>query len=122
MVGNTPPPGWGQSLNGVIKCFNGQCGFFALDEPDQCRRPLTKIKECPDAVVKRAGKSQHWYFSELMSNQCACGKTKKPRKSFCYGCFKSLPIDMQNRLYRRLGEGYEAAYDEAVKYLEENVM
>jgi len=42
---------------------------------------------------------------------------KQPGKSFCYGCFKQLPPEMQHALYRRIGSGYEAAYDAANTYL-----
>lgn len=41
------------------------------------------------------------------------------KKSFCYKCFKNLPRDLQNDLYLRMGDGYEQAYDAAVKVLED---
>lgn len=59
-----------------------------------------------------------WYLKELRSNECLCGYYKKPGKSFCYRCYSRLPQDMQRSLYQRIGNGYEEALDEAVKYLE----
>jgi hypothetical protein len=58
-----------------------------------------------------------FYATELKSEECFCGKTKKPRMSFCYRCYKSLPGDMQKDLYQPLGNGYEEAYEEAVAWL-----
>ena len=62
-----------------------------------------------------------WYFDQLMSEECLCEKTKRAKYSFCYGCYKALPADMQKDLYKRLHMGYEQAVDAAVKYLQENV-
>ena len=63
---------------------------------------------------------QDWkfYIDELNSEECICGKEKVPGNSFCYTCYKSLPLRMREALYQRLGCGYEAAYDKAVEWLE----
>jgi len=63
----------------------------------------------------------NFYIKELMSEECACGNPKKPRFSFCYRCYKKLPKHLQRELYQHVLEGYEQAYDEAIKYLEVNV-
>lgn len=60
-----------------------------------------------------------FYIDELLSNECACGREKKMHKFFCYDCYKSLPRDLQTNLHSPLHEGYEEAYDAAVKYLTE---
>lgn len=70
---------------------------------------------------KENTKGQAWYLRELMSNECLCGKEKKPKYSFCYGCYKALPDEMQTLLYALIGQGYEGNFEEAVKWLEENV-
>lgn len=62
-------------------------------------------------------KDPMFYVSELRSDECQCGPNKKPGRSFCYGCYKALPKDIQKGLYRRIYDGYEQAYDEAVKFL-----
>ncbi|MDY7035541.1 MAG: hypothetical protein SV375_05180 [Thermodesulfobacteriota bacterium] len=62
-----------------------------------------------------------WYVDELMSEQCLCERPKKRHHSFCYRCYRSLPGDLQRALYNRIGDGYEEAFEEAVKWLEENV-
>jgi hypothetical protein len=46
-----------------------------------------------------------------------CGRAKQPGKSFCYGCYKKLPPEKQKALYRKIGSGYEQAYDDAHTYL-----
>ena len=58
-----------------------------------------------------------WYFRELRSTKCQCGNAKGRGKSFCLVCFKSLPTRMQTALYKRLHNGYEEAYDDALSYL-----
>jgi len=64
--------------------------------------------------------TEEWkfYYDELMSDDCACGMPKKSGRSFCYKCYISLPKDMRRDLWLRIGDGYEAAYEAAVKYLE----
>lgn len=59
-----------------------------------------------------------FYLSELKSEECQCGKAKKSGKSFCYHCFKNLPDDFQKDLYLPIGGGYEEAYENSVKFLE----
>jgi hypothetical protein len=61
-----------------------------------------------------------FYLNQLKSNECFCGGTKKPKMSFCYPCYKSLPNEMQRALYQRLGDGYEDAYEEACQFLMED--
>lgn len=59
-------------------------------------------------------------LGDLASDTCAvCGKNKKPRQSFCYACYKSLPITMQGGLYESFGGGYEENYHECVAWLRE---
>ena len=58
-----------------------------------------------------------FYIKELRSEECFCGRWKQSGYSFCYGCYRELPRDMQAALYRRMGEGYELAYEEAVRWL-----
>jgi hypothetical protein len=55
---------------------------------------------------------------ELAGNRCRCGKFKVSGHSFCGSCFLSLPPLTRKSLYRKLGHGYEEAYEEASKYLE----
>jgi hypothetical protein len=60
-----------------------------------------------------------FYLQELNSEECACGAWKKKRLSFCYTCYRALSKDMQKDLYQRMGEGYEEAYDDAIRWLRE---
>jgi hypothetical protein len=62
-------------------------------------------------------KDMQFYVGELRSEECQCGQWKKPGYSLCYRCYKALPRDMRNDLYKLVGRGYEAAYDAALKYL-----
>ena len=61
-----------------------------------------------------------FYVKSLASEECLCCKDKLRGNSFCRSCFRALPEDMQKALYRRLGGGYEAAYDAAVVWLQKN--
>jgi hypothetical protein len=62
-------------------------------------------------------KTMREYFNELMSEECYCGRAKRPQYSFCYTCYKRLPRHLQLDLYSRMGAGYGEAYEAAVKYL-----
>lgn len=66
-------------------------------------------------------KDQAWYLKELAGRKCLCGREKKPRCSFCWKCYKALPNELQARLYAWMGQGYEANFEEAVKWLQEGV-
>lgn len=55
---------------------------------------------------------------ELRGALCHCGKPKTPGHSFCLRCYKSLPRKTQTDLYKRVGEGYEEAYDAAARVLD----
>ena len=104
----------------VIKCFNTKCHNHDFSETDHCSAPLVEISKCEDATIRKEGKSTSFYLEQFKSNECHCGQAKRPRYSFCYTCFKMLPQDLQVDLYSRFGQGYEEAYEAAVKYLEEN--
>jgi len=64
---------------------------------------------------------QAFYIQSLASNECLCGRPKKPRNTFCYQCYQALPAEMQKALYLRLGDGYEEAVDEACQHLQQEV-
>lgn len=63
-------------------------------------------------------KQADFYVKELMSDECACGRSKKPRYSFCFSCYKSLPEHMQYDLWQDIGSGYEESYESAIKVLD----
>ena len=69
------------------------------------------------SAMTEAQKDQSFYIKELLSNECQCGRRKKSRHSLCWPCFKRLPWSMQQDLYLGIGEGYEEAYDAALKWL-----
>lgn len=58
-----------------------------------------------------------FYLDELKSDECQCGRPKRPRNSLCFRCYKDLPEDMKKDLWQPIGAGYEEAYDAAVHYL-----
>jgi hypothetical protein len=58
-----------------------------------------------------------FYAKELKSGQCQCGKSKKSGKSLCWSCYRALPDDFQKDLYLGLYNGYVAAYEAAVIFL-----
>lgn len=69
------------------------------------------------SATTQVQKDTNFYWDELFSEECFCGKNKKSKMSFCYSCYRSLPRSMQRDLYRRMGDGYEEAYDDAVTWL-----
>ncbi len=56
-------------------------------------------------------------LNELIGEVCVCGRGKRPRETFCRGCYYSLPTRMRKDLYKRMGQGYEEARRAAVKCL-----
>ncbi len=59
-----------------------------------------------------------FYIDLLKSEECLCGRTKQARKAVCWSCWKALPQEHQKALYRRIGQGFEEAYEEAVQWLQ----
>ena len=83
--------------------------------------PGSRGKANAPAVQSKKQKDWMWYLGQLRSEECLCGKEKKPERSFCYRCFPGLPYEMRQALYRQMGDGYEEAYEAAHKYLTENI-
>jgi len=106
---------------GLIKCVNSGCRDYDAGEPDNCCLPFHEILKCQKAVVRNVDPPKNDYVRILQSNECACDRGKQSGKAFCFRCFKALPGDMQRALYKRVGQGFEEAYEEAVKWLTENV-
>lgn len=106
---------------GVIKCFNTQCSYFDRGQPDHCNHVFGRIGDCRNARIKHEHRHRNldFYLQELEREECACGRPKKKRKSFCYGCFLALPKGLQIDLYSRIGADYEEAYEASIKFLEE---
>lgn len=57
-------------------------------------------------------------LKELMSYTCRCGEGKDDMRTFCRRCYAKLPPANQRALYKRLGAGYEAAYETAATFLD----
>ena len=70
-------------------------------------------------VERTVGSKIHRGLVALVVTVCHCNRRKEKRMSFCKTCYYRLPLEMRGALYQRAGHGYEEAYDEAVKYLEE---
>ena len=58
-----------------------------------------------------------FYIETLKSEQCQCERSKKRRYALCYKCFQRLPKDLRMALYRPIGAGFEQAYEDAYRYL-----
>ena len=56
-------------------------------------------------------------LAEFRGTTCQCTKPKTKGNSFCHACFRSLARAQQVALYKRFGDGYEAAYAEALAFL-----
>lgn len=55
---------------------------------------------------------------ELAGTSCRCGKTKVRGQTLCGDCYYRLPRINRQRLYQDFGRGYEAAYRDAAKLLD----
>ena len=106
---------------GIIVCGRMDCPYYSLEEPDSCAHPFRAISDCSDADVRRITpkRERDFYISELTSTECQCGREKKRGKSVCRLCSCKLPHDIRMDLYSRMGDGYEEAYEAAIKFLTE---
>ena len=62
-----------------------------------------------------------FYLENLKSDECMCGKEKRPNYSFCYKCYSALPKDMKDPLWKKIGSGYEKGFEEAFIHLQSEV-
>ncbi len=54
----------------------------------------------------------------FIGTECpVCTKTKDPNTAFCKSCYRELPIPMQRALWKRFGQGFEKAFEEAFWFL-----
>jgi hypothetical protein len=55
-------------------------------------------------------------LSSLRGNVCpCCGGRKRPNTSLCFAGYGALTRQQKNDLYKRFGEGYEAALETALE-------
>ncbi len=62
-------------------------------------------------------KKRMFYIGELKSEQCQCERPKQRGRAVCYKCWLRLPDNLRHALYRPVGGGFEQAYEEAYRYL-----
>lgn len=53
----------------------------------------------------------------LRSTTCVCGQKKSEGRSFCRGCYYELPQRVRSGLYKKVRQGYEEFYVEALGLL-----
>ena len=53
----------------------------------------------------------------LLSKTCQCGRAKRGNTAFCHRCWTRLSGQTQRALYRKFGDGFEAAYARALEEL-----
>lgn len=57
-------------------------------------------------------------IASLRSTRCpGCERLKPSKMSFCGACYRSLPDPLKQALYKRIGDGYEAAHAVAMKII-----
>lgn len=60
-----------------------------------------------------------FYITVLKSDGCVCGRYKRENLALCFKCYNRLPKDIQIGLWKKLGNGFEENYEQAVKYLKD---
>lgn len=56
-------------------------------------------------------------LAALKSGQCRCGHAKQTGMAFCFRCWQQLPENIRRALYKRVGDGFEAAFAAACQFL-----
>lgn len=62
-------------------------------------------------------KARQKLLEELRSTQCRCGGEKQEKLTFCVSCYRRLPKEVRDALYKPFGQGYEEAHARAVEIL-----
>jgi len=80
---------------------------------------LTKLSGLGESVSEISRQRRFEILGALKSTLCVCGTPKRPMTSHCRNCYYALPPAMRGALYRKFGAGYEEAYEESVRFLQE---
>jgi len=67
--------------------------------------------------MTRTQGERKFFTDTLASDECQCGRRKQPGRAVCFKCYARLPDEQRRALYRRVGAGFEAAYEEAYRFL-----
>jgi len=68
--------------------------------------------------ANRNGNSDiQFYLDVLKSNECHCGRYKKPKHALCFRCYHKLPVGLQKGLYLLVCGGFEQADEDAAAFL-----
>ena len=67
--------------------------------------------------VEKLRKEKLFYTETLKSEECQCERRKQPGRAVCFKCWQRLPQDLQRALYKHIGNGFEQAYEEAYRFL-----
>jgi hypothetical protein len=59
-------------------------------------------------------KSPGELIAELRGSTCPCGEAKEPWHTFCRRCYYKLSPAQRKALYKKIGDGYEDAYADAM--------
>lgn len=60
------------------------------------------------------------HLQSFISLTCPVCKNEKPKNSaFCKNCYFMLPREMQRALWKRMGQGYELAVDNALQWFKD---
>jgi hypothetical protein len=57
------------------------------------------------------------YIIQLNSYKCQCGEKKKPKTSFCPGCFNKLPFSITQAGYLEIRRAYLQFYGDCLTFL-----
>jgi hypothetical protein len=71
--------------------------------------------------AQQRDKDLKFYLDTFKGNECLCGRGKQPKYWFCFRCYKALPHDMQRALWEKMGNGGRQAFEDAVKWLQEEI-
>jgi hypothetical protein len=109
--------GWLERVNelGVNGIFECRPSCEANLSPDE------RVVGAIDSEVKIITRERRLeILQNLGSADCTgCGGQKRPRMSHCRNCYYALPPKMRKALYNGFGDGYEEAFEESLRHLEQ---
>lgn len=99
--------------------YNAATGAFDYVDNDLVGMTFADAFRCTDGntVVVRPIVSVIDILNMLRSERCVCLVNKQTGRSSCYGCYRSLPPELQRNLYRKFRAGYEQAFLASLIYL-----
>lgn len=102
-----------------FECLNRRCEYWETEREGHCSPGAMYSEACSIRFIReKTGECPIPYYIYMKNSEvCSCGRKKLSGKPFCFKCTVKLPRDIRAHLGCRIGDGFEEAFDSALRAL-----